>query len=222
MSSLTVADIRSRLAMIEERIVTAGAAPGSVDVLAVTKTFPASTARLAVAAGLSALGENYAQELIEKGPDVEGAEWHFIGGLQRNKVRKLAPWVAVWQSVDRPELVIEIAKRAPGARVLLQVNTTGEPQKSGCDPQALDALVEQALSLGLDVAGLMTVGPTGGGDPRSSFAALRGAVDRLGLAVCSMGMSGDLELAVAEGSTMVRIGTALFGPRTHSEQRRSG
>ncbi len=213
MTDLTVDDILRRRHVIGERIASVGVSPASIEILAVTKTFPAEVARLAVAAGLHQLGENYAQEIIEKGPLVDGASWHFIGGLQRNKVRKIARWVSLWQTVDRPELVAEIAKRAPGARILLQVNTTGEPQKSGCAPADIDALVDDSIRQGLDVAGLMTVGPTDGADPRSAFALLRRHVDRLGLSVCSMGMSGDLEMAVAEGSTLIRVGTALFGPR---------
>ncbi|MEZ5379023.1 MAG: YggS family pyridoxal phosphate-dependent enzyme [Acidimicrobiales bacterium] len=213
MSDLTVDDIRRRRDALDERILAAGGDPDTVDILAVTKTFPADVARTAVAAGLEQLGENYAQEVLEKAPLVDGASWHFIGGLQRNKVRKIAPWISLWQTVDRVDLALEIAKRAPGARVLIQMNTTGEPQKSGCEPRELDALVDAAVAAGLDVVGLMTVGPTGGGDPQPGFALLRSHVDRLGLRVCSMGMSGDLEAAVAEGSTMVRVGTALFGPR---------
>ncbi|MEZ5228018.1 MAG: hypothetical protein R2710_15505 [Acidimicrobiales bacterium] len=92
----------------------AGGDPDTVDILAVTKTFPADVARTAVAAGLEQLGENYAQEVLEKAPLVDGASWHFIGGLQRNKVRKIAPWISLWQTVDRVDLALEIAKRAPG------------------------------------------------------------------------------------------------------------
>lgn len=210
----TIDDLRRRRADVEERIVAAGGSLATVDILAVTKTFPAEVARVAVAAGLVDLGENYAQEVAAKAPLVEGARWHFIGGLQRNKVRRIAAHIALWQTVDRGDLATEIAKRAPGARILVQVNTTGEPQKSGCAPQDLADLVDGARNLGLHVDGLMTVGPTSGADPRPGFAELRHLVDTLGLTVCSMGMSGDLEAAVAEGSTMVRVGTALFGPRT--------
>ncbi len=214
MTELGVADIVARRDAIEQRIVDAGGSPATVSILAVTKTFPVAVARLAVEAGLVDLGENYAQELEAKAAEVVGARWHFIGGLQRNKVRRIAGSVALWQSVDRVELLDEIAKRSPGAEVLIQVNTTGEPQKSGCDPTLVDSLVDHGNDVGLVVKGLMTVGPTPGVDPRPAFASLRSDVDRLGLSVCSMGMSGDLEAAVAEGSTMVRIGTALFGART--------
>jgi PLP dependent protein len=180
--------------------------------------------RLALQAGLRELGENYAQELTAKAAAVHGdaavsagaePRWHFIGGLQRNKVKQVAALVSLWQSVDRVELGTEIARRRPGAEVLIQVNTTGEAAKAGCPLDDAPALADRLRAAGLSVRGLMTVGPTDQTvDPRPAFAALRSLVDRLGLEVCSMGMSGDLDAAVAEGTTMVRVGTALFGPRT--------
>jgi pyridoxal phosphate enzyme (YggS family) len=188
-----------------------------VEVLAVTKGFGGEAIEAAVAAGCSSIGENYAQELLAKRDVVErlGPVVHFIGRLQSNKVRQLVGVVDVWASVDRPGLVDEIARRAPGARVLIQVDTTGDPGKGGCPSGDTPALVARARDLGLEVDGLMTVGPTG--EPpeaaRSGFRTVRALVGELGLAVCSMGMSGDLAVAVEEGSTQVRIGTALFGPR---------
>jgi uncharacterized pyridoxal phosphate-containing UPF0001 family protein len=128
----------------------------------------------------------------------------------------LAPVVDVWQTVDRDAAVAELAKRSgPGTAVLLQVNATAEPVKAGCAPSAVEGLVDRARGLGLDVRGLMAMGPTDG-DPdrtRAAFRATRALVDRLGLAQCSMGMSDDLEIAVQEGATLVRIGRALFGDR---------
>ncbi len=212
--TLDLTTVVERRGLVEQRIVAAGGSLDVVKILAVTKTFPAATAQLAVDAGLTDLGENYASEIVDKAPLVRGARWHFIGAMQRNKVKKIATSVALWQSVDRPELLAEIAKRSPGASVLIQVNTTHEPQKSGCRPADLDRLVDRAYELELDLRGLMTIGPTSDTDPRPAFCELRGHVDRLGLEIASMGMSGDLEAAVAEGSTMVRVGTALFGPRS--------
>lgn len=141
---------------------------------------------------------------------------HFIGQLQSNKVRQLAGFVDVWETVDRPRLVDEVAKRAPGATVLLQVDTSGEPGKGGCAPGDVPDLLRAARRAGLVVDGLMTVGPTAGGPEaaRPGFRLVRRLVDDLGLATCSMGMSGDLEVAVEEGSTQVRVGTALFGARS--------
>ena len=164
------------------------------------------------------LGENRAQELLAKAGDVPGARWHFIGRLQTNKVRSVAEHVDLWESVDRVEVVDELAKRAAGARVLVQVNISDEPQKGGCRPEGTAALVERARAAGLEVAGLM--GVAAAGPPESARPAFRRLVrlaDELGLAERSIGMSGDLEVAVQEGSTMVRVGTALFGARLGAE-----
>jgi len=211
----TAAEVIERLATVRSRIEQAGGDPDAVTVLAVTKGFDRSAVDRAVEAGLVDLGENYAQELLAKAPDAPaGVRWHAIGRLQRNKVRQLAPHVAVWQSVDRAELGAEIARRAPGATVLVQVNVTGEPQKGGCEPSDLGPLVADLRSDGLVVTGLMAVGVAGPAEAaRPGFARLRQLADELALPVRSMGMSADLEAAVAEGSTMVRIGTALFGSR---------
>jgi hypothetical protein len=130
-------------------------------------------------------------------------------------VRQLAGRVDVWETVDRMRLVAEIARRAPGATVLIQVDTAGEQGKGGCAPAAVADLVGAARATGLVVDGLMTVGPTAGGPEaaRPGFRLVRRLADDLGLATCSMGMSGDLEVAVEEGATEVRVGTALFGTR---------
>ena len=203
------------LETVHERIEDAGGDPAAITLVAVTKGMAPEVAVQAAADGYRDLGENYAQELLAKAALVGGdVRWHFLGRLQRNKVRQVAPHVALWQSVDREPLVAEIAKRAAGAAVLVQVNVSGEEQKGGCDPEGTAALVDAARAVGLDVQGLMAVGPTGPPEAaRDGFRWLRAEVDRLGLTVCSMGMSADLEVAVQEGTTMVRLGTALFGPR---------
>ena len=190
--------------------------------MAVGKAHPVAVLQEAYDAGLRDFGENRAQELAAKHPQLPAdIRWHFVGPLQRNKVRLIAGRVAVWQSVDRIELVREIAKRAPGATVLIQVNATGEAQKSGCSPAATQELVEGAVAAGLTVEGLMTVGPTDPQAPvRPAFATVRALADRLALPEVSMGMTRDLEEAVGEGSTMVRIGTALLGPRPVRDPRR--
>lgn len=187
-----------------------------VTLVAVTKGFGPETAHAAYEVGLVDLGENYSQELEAKAASFPGSgpRWHFIGRLQRNKVRRIAPLVQLWQTVDRPRLITEIATRAPGAAILIQVNVSEEETKGGCQPTEAETLVSQAVSVGLDVRGLMTVGTTGSAeDARPGFRRLRQLCDQLGLAVCSMGMTNDFETALDEGSTMVRIGTALFGPR---------
>ncbi len=183
--------------------------------LAVTKGFGPEAIEAALAAGCRAIGENYAQELLAKREVAARADVHFIGQLQTNKVRQIAGLVQVYETVDRERLALEIARRDPGAGVLAQVDTEGEPGKGGCPIERLDELVAVIRGAGLDLRGLMTVGPTSGGADaaRPGFRAVRSAVDRLGLEVCSMGMSDDLEVAVEEGTTQVRLGTALFGPR---------
>jgi PLP dependent protein len=191
-----------------------------VKLVAVTKGFGADAVRAALGAGVDGLGENYAQEMLAKAAVLaaEGhgvAPWHFIGQLQRNKVRQIASLVDLWQSVDRPSLATEVARRSPGARVLVQVNCSGEPQRGGADWPEVPTLVRHCASLGLQVDGLMGVGP-GGDDPeasRSGFRRLVALADDLGLTERSIGMSADLEVAVEEGSTMVRVGRDLFGPR---------
>lgn len=217
----TVEQISTRLAVVRQRIDAARTAGQEVSIVAVTKTFGPDLVEHAVAAGLTVLGENYAQELVAKAdalrqrsPDVaDRVRWHFIGGLQSNKIKMLDGLVDLWQTIDRRSLVKELAKRRPGAALLIQVNTTDEPQKSGCVPADVGGLVDDARNRGLDVRGLMTMGPADGSDPRPAFELLR----RLGadhdLTELSMGMSGDYEIAVAYGATMVRIGSALFGPR---------
>lgn len=226
------AAIARRLDQVRERIRGAGGDPDQVRIVAVTKGFDVAVPRAALLAGLVDLGESYAQELVAKAAELaarpvaaDAAEgvgvapgvvprWHVIGRLQRNKVRALAPHVHLWQSVDRLDLGTEIARRAPGAAVLAQVNVTGEPQKGGCAPADLEALVAGLADAGLDVRGLMAVGRAGD-EPatREGFAWLVAAADRLGLAERSIGMSDDLELAVEAGATMVRLGRDLFGPR---------
>ena len=190
-----------------------------IGIVAVTKGFGIDAPRAALAAGLTMLGENYAQELVAKNDELtpderEQVEWHFLGRLQRNKVRSLASIVSVWQSVDRSELLEEIAKRAPGAKVMIQINLSEEPQKGGASFADCPMLVVQAQELGLAVVGLMGVGTAAAPDrSAAAFARLAALADQLGLPERSIGMTDDLELAVAEGSTMVRVGTGLFGPR---------
>ncbi len=206
-----VAGLRARISDVER------AWTHPVRIVGVTKGFASEAVTAAVVAGCDAIGENYAQELLDKRSAIVQLhpEVHFIGRLQRNKVRLLVGVVDVWCSLDRASLIDAVATRDPGARVMIQVDTTGDPAKGGCDVDDVPALVERATDHGLRVLGLMTVGPTGGGSEaaRPGFREVRGLVDRLDLEVCSMGMSGDLEVAVEEGSTEVRVGTALFGER---------
>ncbi len=219
--------VRAGLARVHDEIAGAGGDPAAITIVAVTKGFGVEAPRAALEAGLVDLGENYAQELQDKvavlagGPAdgglVEGGtepRWHFIGRLQSNKVRLVADLVSCWQSVDRASVVDEIAKRAPGARVLIQVNSTDEAHKGGAEPGDVPDLVARARDAGLDVAGLMAVGVAGDDAvTEAAFARTAGLADRLDLPERSMGMSADLGPAVRSGTTMIRVGTALFGPR---------
>lgn len=212
-------DIARRWGNIRSRL---DAASPAVVLVAVTKTFPADAWAAVVRAGGRDVGENYAQEVVAKSedfarrfPDLPRPRVHFIGRLQSNKVRSLSGVVDLWQTVDRRSLIAEIARWAPGAEVLVQVNATSEADKGGCAPDAVSELVAEARRAGLVVQGLMVVGPTDG-DPdrtRDAFALVTRLADAEALPVRSMGMSADLETALAEGSTMVRIGSALLGDR---------
>jgi pyridoxal phosphate enzyme (YggS family) len=210
--------VSEAVAALRNRIAQAGGT--NVALAGVSKTFGSDAWRFAKAAGCDAVGENYAQEVVQKAGEVALADRlpvHFIGQLQSNKIKQLVGLVNVWQSVDRLALLIEIAKRSilSGTQVLLQVNVTSEDEKGGCAPIQVAELSRAARDLGLEVLGLMAVGPTNE-DPtvtRSAFRMLRTLVDEHGLQQCSMGMTGDLEIAVEEGSTMVRVGSALFGNR---------
>lgn len=192
-----------------------------VTLVAVTKGHPVSVARAAYAEGLRILGENYAQDLLAKAAELpQDVRWHFIGRLQRNKVKALAGHVALWQSVDRPSLVREIAKRAPGAAVLIQPNLSGDPSKGGCPRNETEALVTDATEHGLEVRGLMGVGIFGDRDATAeAFRWLIATADHLELPVRSIGMTDDLDLALEAGSTMVRVGRSLFGDRPSRPER---
>jgi PLP dependent protein len=217
------ADLPRHLERIRGRIADAGADPDDVTIVAVTKGHGIEAPHAALAAGVVDLGESYAQELVPKADALDDARarWHFIGNLQRNKVRQIAHAVSLWQSVDRLTLGAEIAKFAPGAPVLAQIDLApelrtlaGNGGRGGIAIELAPGLVEGLRDLGLDVRGLMAVGPPG--DPTAAahgFAAVVDLADRLELPVRSLGMSADLEVAVRAGSTMVRVGTALFGER---------
>jgi PLP dependent protein len=218
-------ELRDRVDAVRERIRSAGGDPARVRLVAVTKGFGVDVVRAALDAGLTDLGESYAQELVAKATDLSREttssdvglprpRWHFIGRLQRNKIKKVAPYVSEWQSVERLETGSEIARRAPGATVLVQVNVSGERSKAGCSPANLPDLLVGLRDLDLDVSGLMTIAPFGPPEQATAvFDELRRLADRYELPERSMGMSHDLEAAIAQGATTVRLGSALFGPR---------
>jgi pyridoxal phosphate enzyme (YggS family) len=207
--------VAARLLALRARV------PAGVTLVAVSKTQPAEAIREAYAAGQRDFGENYAQEWREKADalaDLADLRWHFVGGLQTNKVKYLAGRVFLVHAVDREELARELSRRfaqkGAVARVLLEVNTGGEATKGGVAPGDAPALAAAVRALpGVDLRGLMCMPPPGD-DPRPHFRLLRALRDRLGLAELSMGMSADWEIAIAEGATIVRVGTAIFGQRT--------
>ena len=219
-----LAAVRARIAAAE---VTANRPPGSVRLLGVAKGQPAESVRAAAAAGLVELGENYLQEAllrIESLADL-GLTWHFIGQLQANKTRPVAERFDWVHTVDRLRIAERLSAQrpyhAPALNVCVQVNLAGEATKGGVTPGELPALCEAVAGLPkLRLRGLMCV-PPAETDPRAQrrwFAQLRALADSVsaglpGLDTLSMGMSDDLEAAIAEGATIVRVGTALFGPR---------
>ena len=221
------ANLQAVRARIAAACIGAGRAADSVQLLAVSKTWPAASVREAVAAGQHAFGENYVQEAVTKAAELgdAGLEWHFIGPLQGNKTRLVAENFAWVHSVERLKIAERLAAqrppKLPALQVCLQVNISGEVSKSGCSPHELPDLARAVAVLpGLRLRGLMAI-PEPGDDvrlQRSRFALLRELRDRLateGLALdtLSMGMSHDLEAAILEGATIVRIGTAIFGQR---------
>ena len=206
-----------RAGMLRERI--SALSGGRVEIVAVTKGFGSWALRLAAECGFRNVGENYAQELKAKWSDLnedqrEAVDVHFIGGMQTNKVRQVAEIVNVWQTVDRASLVRELSKRCPGSSVMVQVNLTENEAQGGCPMTEADQLISLATSAGLEVTGLMAIGPQGDvASIRSAYRELVSLADDQGLRHRSIGMSNDLEIAIESGSTMVRIGTALFGDR---------
>lgn len=223
--------IHDNLQTIGERIRTAeqrfGRKPGSVQLLAVSKKHPADAIREALATGQHQFGENYVQEMVEKAAELadSGIEWHFIGPIQSNKTRQIAATARWVHSVDSFKVAHRLSEQkpadAPDLNICLQVNISGEDSKSGVTPQALPELAAQVATLpGLTLRGLMAIpAPEHAMDrQRAVFAKVRALQENLitqGFALdsLSMGMTDDMEAAIAEGATIVRIGTAIFGVR---------
>ena len=189
-----------------------------------TKGFGVDAVLAALGAGLDDVGENYAAELLAKAEALEsdpaaagagaGAVWHFLGAVQRNTVADLAQRVGLWQSVSREAEGARVARFRPGAAVLVQVDATGLPRRNGCPPSEVAGLVGRLRDdHGVEVRGLMTVAAPGREAADAAFGVVARLADDLSLHERSMGMSDDLESAVAAGTTMVRLGRALFGDR---------
>lgn len=221
---MTTATILNQLDCVRQRMAraatNAGRNPTDVALLAVSKTQPADAVRAAQAAGQRAFGENYVQEAVAKMDalaDLAGhIEWHLIGPLQANKTRVVAERFDWVQSVDRLRIAQRLSDQRPAwlapLKVCIQVNVSGEASKSGAQPAEVPALAQAIAALPrLALCGLMAVPAPGSG--AAPHRALRELAHGLGLATLSMGMSNDLETAIAEGSTLVRVGTAIFGAR---------
>ncbi len=217
---MTEPTVVERLARVSALIAASGRNPDEVAIVAVTKGFGVEACREALAAGLLMLGENRVQEALTKMEAVSDAKWHLIGHLQTNKVKQAAGRFELIQTVDSARLAEAIARHTPTQAVLVEVNIAREPQRSGVSPEDAVELVATASKL-LDVQGVMGMGPAEG-DPAAAFQELRRLRDeaeqRIGkpLPVLSMGMSGDFQAALAAGSTMLRLGQALFGPRANA------
>ena len=210
--------IAENLAAVEARIRAAceraGRKRSDVTLIAVSKTFGSDRVEEAIAAGVTHVGENRVQEARDKKPLVRGkARWHLIGHLQSNKAKDAVKIFDVIETVDSVELAHKIARASETARdVLMEVNIGSEPQKHGVTPENVENIVNEIRNISnINLIGLMAIPPVG--DPRTHFRRLRELRDRVGLAHLSMGMSEDFEIAIEEGSTMVRIGRAIFGPR---------
>jgi pyridoxal phosphate enzyme (YggS family) len=216
--------IGERVAMLRARVdrvaAAAGRSAGSVAILGVTKMQPREAVLAAVEAGLSDIGENYLQEARAKYADLPPVTRHFIGHVQTNKAKAIAGLFDVVQSVDRPEAGLALAKAARSLgrslRVLVQVNVS-PAERFGVAPAGAAQLAEQLRGEGLTVDGVMAIGPLEG-DVEAAFAAARDAFEAVGGTTLSLGMSADWERAVAHGSTMIRIGTAIFGARPAQER----
>lgn len=225
--------ITANIAALRQRIVQsasdAGRDPAEITLLAVSKTRSAEEVAVALDAGLTQIGENYLQEAVDKQAALQGrnACWHFIGPIQSNKTREIASHFDWVHSVDREKIAKRLSEQRPEGKpplkICLQVNISREDSKSGVLPEDALTLAKQITALpALQLRGLMAI-PAASDDPaeqRAAFAALRALRDTLQQALpdqtldtLSMGMSGDMDAAIAEGSTLIRIGTALFGPR---------
>ena len=210
-----IARVRQQIAEAAAR---AGRSPEEISLVAVTKKKPASAVGEALAAGISAVGENYVQEAEEKRREVSGGSWHLLGHLQSNKAKLAVSLFDLIQSVDSVKLAAALSRQAEGKTqaILLQVHLGDEETKTGLPPEAArDSAAEIAALPNLALRGLMGIAPNGM-DPRPYFQELKRLFDGLPASnrqTLSMGMSGDFEAAIEEGATLVRVGTAIFGAR---------
>ena len=189
---------------------------GNAILLPVTKGFGVREVEAVLEVGLTKVGESYAQELLEKAKNITDnrIDWHMIGRIQRNKVKKLSETVDLWHSVDRKELIAEISKYKKGSKILIQVDMNERYQQGGCSPENVPGLIEFASDKGVNVEGLMTIGVDQDVETtRNIFAELAKLSKKMGLKEISMGMSNDFEIAIDYGATILRVGRSIFGER---------
>lgn len=218
---MSLAEIKARVAAVEQK---AGRAPGSTELIAVSKVQPNDRVAAVLAAGHRVFGENKVQEAAGKWPGFRehfpGVNLHLIGPLQTNKARQAVELFDVIQTLDRPKLAQVLARVADETgrcpELYIQVNTGEEPQKTGVLPQDTDGFVKECRGLGLPVKGLMCL-PPASEEPALHFALLAKLAARNGLDGLSMGMSGDFERAIAQGASMIRVGSAIFGARVSAK-----
>lgn len=207
--------LRENLARIHQQIADAGRDPSSVRIVAVTKTWGSDAVRAAFEAGLRHVGENYLAELEAKRPEgPDGLCWHYLGALQTNKIARIAAQASVISGVSRAKEIAKLAQVAPASTIDVQVDVTGLAQRNGAPAAEVPDLVAQARDAGLTVRGLMVVAPPEALSADRAFALVADLADHLGVTERSMGMSDDFVAACRRGSTEVRLGRVLFGPRS--------
>ncbi len=213
--SSLASEVANRLEVVHGRVEAVGRRVDDVRIVAVTKGFGIDAVRASVSAGLVDIGENYGDELLAKASRAPAeCRWHYLGALQRRKIKHLAPVVSVWHSLDRPSALDEVSKVAPDSEVFLQVNVGRIAGRPGCEPADLDELYEESRRAQVRPIGLMAVAPPGSLDEaRRCFRWLAERAYSLGLSELSMGMSDDFQVALEEGATVLRLGRALFGER---------
>ena len=209
-----IEEIKERAQQLSELVRTKS--DGNAILLPVTKGFGAREVQAMLEVGLTKIGESYAQEILEKRKMITDNRiaWHMIGGVQRNKVRKLSETVDLWHSVDRKELITEISKYQKNSKILIQVSLNDRHKQGGCSPENVPDLIEFASDKGINVEGLMTIGVDQDIDAtKNVFAELGKLSEKMGLKEISMGMSNDFEIAIDYGATILRVGRSIFGER---------
>jgi len=209
-----IEEVKERAQELAEAVKTKS--DGNAILLPVTKGFGVREVQAMLEVGLTRVGESYAQELLEKANSItdKRIDWHMIGRIQRNKVKKLSETVDLWHSVDRKELIVEISKHKKDSKILIQVDMNERCQQGGCSPENVPGLIEFAFEKDVNVEGLMTIGVDQDIEAtKNTFAEMAKLSKKMGLKEISMGMSNDFEIAIDHGATILRVGRGIFGER---------